>query len=138
MRLGELVVKQAPHVDMGKSNLSIKSFPMVFVKQPSVSKFEEMGQTPLDEFFSQRSDVEKKSADPNYADLFKQTALITGFSSETGVFLNGGFYRTGDKIEALAMTATSGLRIVPVVESVTSDGVVFRVGQQNVTLKAKR
>lgn len=133
-RLASLVVLQAPKVDIGGTTINAKSFYPAWVKQAVVVPNVADDDTSVDELFRRKAAQEAPpAATPNYLDIFRQNARIDGIT-DSGVFVNGRFYRAKEKLEPLAIQGVSGDTIIPVVESVSKTRIVFRVGRETVTV----
>jgi len=137
MQLAQLPVKEAPRVDRGSAALDAKSFYPVWVKQ-AVAMPRPDGETEIDALFARKVDQPEepkfepiRPVEPDYGEWFKQVARVDGVSDD-GVFVNGRFYKLGDKMQDLAFTTASGKPVIPVVESIKEGRVTFRVGKGSV------
>lgn len=134
-RLNSLPVIEAPKVDIGASAIDAKSFYPAWIKQPAAQVPAVEVDSSVDDLF-QRKDKEVGPAAPNYLEVFQQTARIDGVS-DGGVFVNGRFYRAGEKMAALAIQGAGGGTIIPVVKFVTVQKIVFGVGEETVTVRKR-
>jgi hypothetical protein len=137
MRLAELPVKEAPRVDRNNTTLDAKSFYPVWVKQAVAMPRPDDG-AEMDALFTRKIDKPEepklepiKSVEPDYGEWFKQVARVDGVSDD-GVFVNGRFYKLGDKMQDLSFTTASGKPVTPVVESIKKGRVTFRIGKSTV------
>lgn len=135
-RLRLLIVKAAPQVDRNSISMDAKSFYPVWVKQASaVAPSQVDGE--LDTLFQKRADPSlepPKPPEPDYGEIFKARARVDGVSDD-GAFVNGRFYKAGSKLEELALTSTTGMSIVPMIESVANGRILFRVGKDTAVFR---
>lgn len=133
-RFSEMEIKQAPRIDRSASILDAKSFYPVWVKQ-LVANPQPGPEQEVDTLFNRREEkpVEPpKPAEPDYGELFKQQARIDGIS-ETGAFINGTFYRTGERLDDFAYTSPDGRRIIAVLKSTEGGRLRFQIGAQTLS-----
>lgn len=136
-RLSRLVVLEAPKVDIGGSNIDAKSFYPAWVKQVPALQDAGESDTSVDELFRAKAAKEKpQKPETNYLETFQQMARIDGLA-DNGVFVNGRFYKAKERMEALTIQGTSGEAIVPVVEVVSANKIVFRVGGETLTIQKR-
>ncbi|TRZ66932.1 MAG: hypothetical protein D4S02_06000 [Rhodocyclaceae bacterium] len=131
-----LAVKAAPRVEKNNEPMDSKNFYPVWVKQ-SVALPPLQVDAEVDVYFKK---VEEPKVDPprppepDYGAMFRESATVDGVSDD-GVFVNGQFYKIGARIEELAVMPASGKAIIPVVESIASGRVIFRVGKAGVAFR---
>lgn len=80
--------------------------------------------------------VEEEDAElaaPTYAETLKAAITVQG-TTDTGVFLNGNFYRTGADASGLAFDGVDGQRVVPRVVAVSARKLVIAVAGERLTL----
>lgn len=137
-KLAELPIRTAPKAST-TADLEQKSFYTVWVKQLTVApkpSETENAQT-LDTLFQFRKEPEPikpepKIIEPDYAEIFKASAQIDGISDD-GVFINRKFYHIGQKINQLTIATQTGKPIIPILESIQKDQIIFLVGKKKVS-----
>jgi len=136
-RLAALPVKEAPRVDRSNVALDAKNFYPVWVKQ-AVAMPRQDGASEMDALFAGKVNKPEepklgpiRPVEPDYGEWFKQVARVDGVADD-GVFVNGRFYKLGDKMQDLAFTTAGGKPVTPVVESIKGGKVTFRVGKSTV------
>ena len=139
IKLGALPVKTAPKAAQASATLDQKNFYAVWVKQISAAipvPADDAAAT--DAIFRQKPEVlplapplPTKPPEPDYRDAFKQSASITGVSDD-GIFVNGSFYRIGQKLDELTIMSETGKPITPVLASMKGGQATFLVGKHSV------
>ena len=137
LRLAQLPVKEAPRVDRDSTPFDAKSFYPVWVKQAAAMPSIIDGDGEVDALFKKKEEPKlelelPKPPEPDYGELFKQLASVDGVA-DNGVFINGRFYKVGEKMEEFTFTTGSGKPVVVMVESIKDGRVVFRVGKSKVS-----
>lgn len=133
LRMAELEVKEAPKVHMPSAPIDQKNFYPVWLKQPS-AQIKSQGDAEVDALFMKPAEPKQeiKPVEPDYVAMFQQSATVDGVA-DNGVYVNGTFYKVGDKLQDLSIAAIGGAAVVPVVEAIKDGKVVFRVGPKHVS-----
>lgn len=76
-------------------------------------------------------------AQPDYADIVKQAAVLDGVAPGLGAFVNGAFYPVGAPITGLAVTRAQGGQLVPVLKSVADNRAVIDIEGQTIMLRSR-
>lgn len=136
-QMKSLPVKTAPNVNYRGKAIDPKNFYPVWVKQ-AVATAPPDSSVNVDAFFRRQEEPKPvlvettplpTPAEPDYLAMFRNRARIDGIA-DNGVFINHQFFKVGSKLDSYAMPAPNGTVIIPVVESITSSTVTFRVGDK--------
>lgn len=137
-RLAELPIHEAPRAERNAAPIEPRSFSAVWVKQSGTAP-RASGDIEVDSLFRKK---EEPKVDPpkavvalDYAGMFRQAAQVDGVADD-GVFVNGRFYKIGEKLHELAVAAGDVKPVVPVLESIKGGKVTFRVGAGKVSFTA--
>lgn len=139
-KLASLPIKTAPKAVAATATIDQKSFYAVWVKRITSSAPETIeNDQAVEDLFRKKEEVviatalPEKPPGPDYVQIFKQNANISGVSDD-GIFINRRFYAIGQKLENLAMASESGTEkpIIPVLNSIQKGKVTFVVGNQKV------
>lgn len=138
-KLASLPIKTAPKSKKSTEIIDQKSFYAVWVKRLASSSPEIIEDDQAIENLFNRKEEEKlipvftpeKPIGPDYPQIFKSRAQITGVSND-GIFINRQFYKIGQPIENLSMPVENGKTIKPVLQSIKNGKAVFMVNKQPV------
>lgn len=142
LRLFELTVKEAPRVDRNSVPINAKSFYPVWVKQAAaIPPVRSEGESDsVDALFmaKQEPKIEPPKpmapVEPDYVQMFQQRARVDGVSDD-GAFVNGRFYKVGQKMEEFHFSALNGQPVVPVIESIKTGKITFTIGKQKLSFQ---
>lgn len=142
LRMNQLPVKTAPKVDHKGPMVDPKSFYPVWVKQ-AVAMTPAVDNAPLDSFFRRQEATvaplapEPPTPEPDYLAMFERQVRIDGIS-DNGVFINGVFVKAGAKLEAYSLLKSDGTSLVPVLESISSNRITFRIDEQTIHFQYRK
>lgn len=137
-RLLQLPVRELQQVPVKPSMTDTKSFFPIWAKTAAAVKADAEASGNVDEFFKKQEeakpvDVVPKVQEPDYPAMVKQMAALQSVA-DNGAVINGRFYATGDRVEALAVVRSAGQPLVPVLASVQAEGATLKVGAVQVRL----
>jgi hypothetical protein len=139
-KLANLPIKTAPKASTATATIDQKSFYAVWVKRLISSAPEAIeNDQAVEDLFRKKDEaptalfsvLPEKPPGPDYVQLFKQQANISGFSDD-GIFINNRFYAIGQALESLAMAGEAGKPVIPVLKSIQKGKVTFSVDKQQV------
>ena len=137
-RLAGLPIKTAPKAAERATSIDQKSFYAVWVKRLTSSSPEIIeDDQAVENLFNKKEEklpqilTPEKPPEPDYGEIFKRNAQITGISND-GIFINRKFYRIGQKLDHLAIPTEAGKPIIPVLQSIQNGKVTFNVGKKQV------
>jgi len=139
LRLFDLPVIEAPRVDSNSAPITVKSFYPVWVKQAAAIPpgHQESDVDSVDALFGQKLGPKIEppkplpQIEPDYMQMFQQAARVDGVSDD-GAFVNGRFYKVGQKMEDFRVSGLTGQPVVPVIESIKAGKITFTIGKQKV------
>lgn len=141
-RVTQLPVKTAPKVDHQGPAVDPQSFYPVWVKQ-AVAMVPLTDNTPLDSFF-RRQEIPTKPLmpdpippEPDYLAMLERQVRIDGIS-DNGVFINGVFFKSGTKLEALSLLKPDGTLLSPILEAISTHHVTFRIDGRTVSFQYRK
>ncbi len=146
-RFASLPINNISHADDTVKSIDIKSFHAVLVKETKakLTVQEDIGN--IESLFKKvetlisppplqpaANTALKASVSPlvavDYAAMLRQSVRIDGIA-EDGVFINGQFYKTGEKMQEWVITTETG-SVLPILESVKDERITLRIGKQKV------
>lgn len=144
LRLVSLPVKEAPRVDKNSVPIDAKSFYPVWVKQaaanPPIQKegesesVEALFMEKKEPTIEQSTGVPVAPDEPDYVQMFQQAARVDGVSDD-GAFINGRFYKVGQKMVEFQIYGAGGQSVIPVIQSVQNGKITFRIGNKTLISK---
>lgn len=137
-RLLQLPVRELQQVPVRQIMTDTKSFYPIWAKTAAAVKADAEASGNVDDFFKKQEEsktveMAPPPQEPDYPSMIKQMALLQSVA-DNGAVINGRFYATGDRIEALAVMRNAGQTLVPVLAAVQGESATLSIGRARISL----